>query len=59
MTLESDTDGLMLYCMELWIYSIVKHYMAIVMCLSSDSDAARYEFGYGLDISWRVIVKIK
>lgn len=59
MTLESDTDGLMLYCMELCIYSVVKHYMAIVMCLSLYSDAARYEFGYGPDISWRVIVKIK
>ena len=59
MTLESDTDGLMLYCMELCIYSIVKHHIAIVMCLSSYSDAARHEFGDGPDISWRVTVKIK
>ena len=59
MTLGSDTDGLLLYCMGLCIYSVVKHYMAIVMCLSADSDAARYEFGYGRVISWRVIVKMK
>lgn len=35
MTLESDTDGLMLYCMELAYTLVVKHHIAIVMCLSS------------------------